>query len=62
MTIDQVLQRYNVHREKLSSAPTIVEAEKRKHFDESEILTNVPSSYKRITNQLGLIKDNSSIV
>ena len=49
---DQVLQRYNVYREKLISAPNKVEVEKKKHFDESEILSNVPSSYKQKTKRL----------
>ena len=59
---DQVLQRYNVYREKLISAPNKVEVEKKKHFDESEILSNVPSSYKQKTKRLlHQIKNNSSI-
>ena len=50
---DQVLQRYNVYREKHINAPNkVVEVEKKKHFDESEILSNVPSSYKQKTKRL----------
>ena len=57
---DQVLQQYNVFREKLISAPNKVEVESKKHFDESEILSNVPSSYKKKTKQpLRQIKTNS---
>ena len=53
---------YNVYREKLISAPNKVEVEKKKHFDESEILSNVPSSYKKKTKRLlHQIKNNSSI-
>jgi len=59
---DQVLQRYNVYREKLISPPNKDEVEKKKHFDESEIFSNVPSSYKQKTKQLlRQIKNNSSI-
>ena len=59
---DQVLQRYNVYRETLISPANKVEVEKKKHFDESEIFSNVPSSYKQKTKQLlRQIKNNSSI-
>jgi len=54
---DQVLQRYNVYREKLINAPNKVEVEKKKHF-----LSNVPSWYKQKTKQLlHQIKNMSSI-
>ena len=53
---------YNVYREKLISAPNKDEVDKKKHFDESEILSNVSSSYKQKTKQLlHQIKINSSI-
>lgn len=39
---DQVLQLFRCVRRKLSSVPTKVEVEKKKHFYESEILCNVP--------------------
>jgi len=59
---DQVLQRYNAHRENLINTPNKVEVEKKKNFDESEILSNVPTSYMQKTKQpLRQIKNNSSI-
>ena len=50
-----------MYTEKNSSALQI-KSKKKKHFDESEILSNVPSSYKQKTKQLlHQIKNNSSI-